>query len=308
MASTAIRPRVALATCSRLPELDDETRLLVPALAAHGIDATPQVWDAPDVDWTVFDLTVVRSTWDYTEKLDAFLEWAGRVPRLWNPYPVLAWNTDKRYLEDLRVKGVDVVPTRWLSPRDAPPVPGCAPGDDFVAAETGVLVIKPAVSAGSRDSGRYDLANPVERELAAKHVARLQTAGRVVMVQPYLSAIDEEGETSIVYLGGALSHAVRKAPALTGPDEYALPWDPDEPRGPVLEAVEPTPAQIALAERALVAIPGDAGQLLYARVDMVTGPEGRPVLMELELTEPSLFFENVRGSERALASAIARLV
>jgi len=301
MASTAIRRRVALATCSRLPGLDDETRLLIPALATHGIHATPQVWDAPDVDWTVFDLTVVRSTWDYTGKLDAFLEWAARVPRLWNPYPVLAWNTDKRYLEDLRAKGVDVVPTRWIGP-------GEDAGLDSEGSDPGIIVIKPAVSAGSRDSGRYDLGKPEERDLAVRHVARLQTAGRVVMVQPYLSAIDEEGETSIVFLGGVLSHAVRKAPALTGPDEYALPWDPDAPRGPALEAVEPAPAQIALAHRALAAIPGDAGQLLYARVDMVTGPEGRPLLMELELTEPSLFFENVPGSEMRLAAAIARLV
>lgn len=297
MVTAAIRRRVALATCSRLPDLDDETRLLIPALATYGIHATPQLWDAPDVDWTVFDLTVVRSTWDYTEKLEAFLAWAERVPRLWNPYPVLAWNTDKRYLEDLRARGVDVVPTRWLSP-----------GDDFVAAEAGVLVIKPAVSAGSRDSGRYDLSKPQERELAVKHVARLQAAGRVTMVQPYLSAIDEEGETSMVYLGGAYGHAVRKAPALTGPDADDRPWDPDEPRGPALEAVEPTPAQIDLAERALAAIPERSGELLYARVDMVTGPDGRPLLMELELTEPSLFFENVPGSERLLAGAIARFV
>ncbi|MBL8112406.1 MAG: hypothetical protein JNK60_05945, partial [Acidobacteria bacterium] len=98
---------------------------------------------------------------------------------------------------------------------------------------------------------------------------------------------------------------VRKAPALSGPDADDRPWDPDEPRGPALEAVEPAPEQIALAHRALAATPGDAGQLLYARVDMVTGPEGRPLLMELELTEPSLFFENVPGSEVRLAAAIA---
>jgi hypothetical protein len=138
------------------------------------------VWDAPDVDWTVFDLTVVRYTWDYTEKLDAFLEWAARVPRLWNPYPVLAWNTDKRYLEDLRARGVDVVPTRWLSPDEV-----------FVAAESGVLVIKPAVSAGSRDSGRYDLGIPSSASWRRRR-REAQAAGRVAMVQPYLSAIDTE--------------------------------------------------------------------------------------------------------------------
>jgi hypothetical protein len=95
-----------------------------------------------------------------------------------------------------------------------------------------------------------------------------------------------------------------ESPALTGPDADDRPWDPDEPRGPALEAVEPTPAQIA-SPSSRSTVPANAGDLLYARVDMVTGPEGRPLLMELELTEPSLFFENVPGSEMLLAAAIA---
>ena len=116
-------PSVALATCREFPLLDDEDRLLLPALAALGIDAMPAVWTDDTVDWASFDAVVLRETWDYSGDRPAFLAWVHRVAavsQLLNPASVVEWNTDKRYLRDLASAGVPVVPTVFLEPGDDP--------------------------------------------------------------------------------------------------------------------------------------------------------------------------------------------
>jgi glutathione synthase/RimK-type ligase-like ATP-grasp enzyme len=273
--------RIALATCAEVAEGDEDSPALVEALAARGIDAAPAVWDDATVDWASFDLVVVRSTWDYAERHNAFLAWAASLPRVLNPYPVLRWNTDKHYLHELERAGIPVVPTRFLDPGrpfDAPP---------------GAFVVKPAVSAGSRHSARYE-----SGESAGAHVARLHAMGRTVMVQPYLHGIDSDGETALIYLGGAYSHSVRKAPLL----------QPGQPAGEALyleediEPVAPTPAERVLADRALEALPSN--KLLLARVDLAPGQDG-PVVLEVELTEPSLFLGYAAGATERFADAIS---
>ena len=107
---------VALATCSLLPDLDDDERLLIPALAELGLVAEPRVWDDPSVDWDAFRAVVVRSTWDYSDRRDAFLDWCARPRQLLNSLPVIEWNTDKRYLRELAAAGIPVVPTTWIDP------------------------------------------------------------------------------------------------------------------------------------------------------------------------------------------------
>ena len=264
-----------------MPDLFEDDAPLLPALAARGVDAVPAVWDDPSLDWASFDLVVVRSTWDYVPRRDEFVAWARSVPRLANPADVVAWNTDKRYLRELAAAGVPVVPTTWLEPGDAYSPP------------TGQHVVKPAVSAGARDTARY-----AAGEDSSAHVSRLLAAGRPVMVQPYVEAIDTEGETAVLYLGGRYSHAARKAPVLVpGLD------DPDEVE---ITPREPSDAERALAEQALAAVPG--GPLLYARVDCVPGPDGSPVVIEVELTEPCLFLETADGAAERLADAIAATV
>lgn len=285
--ATRENSRVALVTCAELPELEADDRLVIEPLRRLGIRAEPAIWDDPAVDWAAYDLTVLRSPWDYPQRRHEFLAWAGTVGRLANPLPVIAWNTDKRYLAELAAAGVPAVPTTWLAPGDAWPTPGA-----------GEYVIKPVVGAGSLDTGRYDLADPAHRRLAADHVARLHDAGRGVMVQPYLSAVDTYGETALLFFAGTFSHAIRKGPMLTGPylgfDGLYQP----ERIGPR----QPTPAELSVAERALAAAPPD---LLYARVDLIPGPGGSPLLVELELTEPSLFLGYAPGAAERLAAAIA---
>lgn len=277
----AARPRVALATCAARPTLDDDGPALLAALDAVGVDAEPVVWDAPAADWASYDLVVVRSTWDYTLRREEFLRWARAVPRLANPAAVLAWNTDKRYLAELASAGVPVVPTTFVAPGERYAVPAHE------------HVVKPAVSASARDTVRY-----VAGADSTAHVAALLAAGRTVMVQPYQSAVDEAGETAVVLLEGVLSHAARKAPVL-------VPGLAD-PDAVAITPAEATSAELEVARAALAAVPWDV-PLLYARVDLVPGADGSPVLMEFELTEPSLFLDSSAGAPDRLAQAVARV-
>ncbi|WP_018811205.1 ATP-grasp domain-containing protein [Salinispora pacifica] len=287
-------PRVAIVTCAALPDLETDDRLVHAPLAARGITAEAVIWDDPAVDWAGYDLVVLRSPWDYTARRDAFVAWAATVPALANPADIVRWNTDKRYLEQLSAAGVAVVPTSWIEPGQQWSLP----------AERGQFVIKPSVSADSQDTGRYDLADPEHRELAQAHVRRIGAAGRVTMVQPYLSAVDTDGETALLFLAGPdglrFSHAIRKGAMLTGPD-----LGPEEPRK--TERITPraaSPEQVAVAEKILAEVPGGPERLLYARVDLIPGEGDVPLLVELELTEPSLFLGYADGAPDRLADAI----
>jgi glutathione synthase/RimK-type ligase-like ATP-grasp enzyme len=202
------------------------------------------------------------------------------VPRILNPPEVIAWNTDKRYLGELP----RAVHTDYL-----------APGEQF-AAPDGEYVIKPTVSAGSRHTARFGNG---EAARAAALVAEIHAGGRTAMVQPYVGAVDELGETALLYFDGAYSHAIRKGPILRpGAD----------PTGEVFAAEEIEPRDPPADERELadevVAYVGDRfGDLAYTRVDVVRGPDG-PLLLELELTEPSLFFKQGPGAAERFAAAI----
>ncbi|MEE6256886.1 hypothetical protein V1633_00100 [Plantactinospora sonchi] len=290
-------PRVALITCKELPELDPDDRLLAAALAERGVTAEPRVWDDPAVDWTDYPLAVLRSPWDYPTRHTEFVAWAGTVPGLANPADLVRWNTDKRYLRELAAAGVPTVPTEWI-----------APDTGWNPAATGEYVIKPAVGAGSLDAGRYDLADPEHRGLAVAHVERLRAAHRHTMVQPYLDAVDTAGETSLLFFAGpdgpAFSHAIRKGPMLEGPDHGVEGLFRPEQITPRV----PSEAELAVAEQVLAALPGGPRRPLYARVDLIPGPDGAPVLVEVELTEPSLFLAHEPGAAGRLADAVlARL-
>ncbi|WP_091349993.1 ATP-grasp domain-containing protein [Micromonospora rhizosphaerae] len=293
--STRGEPRVALVTCTELSDLDPDDRLVLAPLAARGIAAEAVVWDDRAVDWSAYDLVVLRSPWDYALRRDEFVAWAQTVPALANPADVVRWNTDKRYLGELAAAGVPTVPTSWVAPGETWTLP----------ADRAEYVIKPAVSAGSQDTGRYDLADPEHRKLAVAHVRRLSDAGRLTMLQPYLTAVDTVGETALLFLAGpdglAFSHAIRKGPMLTGPDLGVEGlYKPEE-----ITARTATPEQLAVAEKTLAVVPGGPDRLLYARVDLIPGPDGSPVLVELELTEPSLFIGYADGAPDRLAEAIA---
>ncbi|MET7847994.1 hypothetical protein ABZT48_07055 [Streptomyces avermitilis] len=252
---------------------DRDLPVLVEALRAAGADAASRYWDDPDADWGSYDLVVIRSTWDYSWRAAEFVAWAercGQLTRLANPAAVVRWNTDKRYLGELAGAGVPVVPTRYL-----------APGDPLGLPDDHEYVVKPTSGAGARLAARY---TPGERETAVRQLARMHEKGLTAMVQPYLTQIDTTGERALQFFGGRLLHASRKGAVLAP----GTPYDADKIPHPRLRPWQPSPAELAVAESALAAVP-NAPELLYARVDLVDDEKGRPVVMELELVEPNLF-------------------
>jgi hypothetical protein len=298
-------PRVALATCSLYPQLEADDAVLLPALAERGVTAEPAIWDDADVDWDQFDLVVVRSTWDYALRQQEFVAWAAGVPRIANPAPLLAWNTDKFYLRELEQAGVPVVPTIWLDP--ARNLTSRAVHTRFPA--SGEFVVKPTVSAGARDTGRYQSNEADQRGLAIVHARDLLRAGRHVMVQPYLKQVDTIGESALVYIDGVFSHSVRKGPLLEGPNRRFEGLYKQED----MTVRAATDAERAVADSIMELLPNlapgaDGGPLLYARVDLVPDADGAPMLLELELTEPSLFLALSDGAEALVADSIARRV
>jgi hypothetical protein len=297
-----VTSRIAIATSAEFADLDDDGPVLLAALSARDIEAQPVVWTDPRADYASYELVVVRSTWDYQDRRDEYVAWAERVAatiQLANPAPVLRWNTDKTYLRTLAEAGLPVVETTWLEP-----------GDTFTAPTSGEYVVKPAVSAGSRDTNRYVAGD--HDELAAAHATALLAAGRTVMVQPYLHQIDTDGETALLFFNGELSHACRKGPLLQpamAPVEGAYKEEEMTTR-------TPSPDERAVADQvldALGSVPELDGlgraDLTYARVDLVPGADGAPVLLELELTEPSmwLIYDGTGGVDSAerFAAAIA---
>ena len=281
---------VLLATCAELPVGDEDAPLLDAALAALGIESSWAIWDDPGVDWGSADLVVVRSTWDYTARLPEFLRWASSVPRLVNPAAVLEWNTDKRYLLELEGVGVPVTPTTVISDPAFLELPS-----------SGRVVVKPSVGAGSKGAGLFEVGDV---DQIGSHAAALLEEGLVPLLQPYVDSVDARGETDLVFLDGAFSHAVAKGAMLRG--------GLDDPSGLfVAEQISertPSAQERETAEEALVAVQAILGlrePLLYARIDLVTGPED-PMVLEVELCEPSLFLSHEHSAPAKVAAGILR--
>jgi len=276
---------VALVTCKDLPEPDFDEAPLAEALGAAGISSNVLAWDDPEADWSRARMTVLRSSWNYPLHRDAFVGWAeatARVSDLWNPLGVVRWNSHKSYLLDLERRGVPVTPTAVV-PR------GGEITLDSILAERGweEAVVKPAVSAASFKTIRV---GPSTREKGEAHLRRLLPE-RDMLVQEYLPSVEGYGERALVWIDGELTHAVRKTPRFEGEDES------------VSSAVAISADEAALASSALKAVDG---RMLYARVDVAPGPDGRPVLMELELIEPSLFFPQFPGALDRFVTGIRR--
>ena len=298
-------PHIALVTARDALTLDGDLALLARAVDEAGARASTPVWDDATVDWSRFDLAVLRSTWDYCERIDEFLDWSQRCAaqtRLLNAPDLVRWNVDKHYLVDLSRHGVPVVPSRYVEPEDDPrqavsafldgnpPALHAGRSDRFDQ-----FVVKPAIGAGSRDAARYRRG---EREQALMHVARLNAAGRSVLLQPYLERVEDGGETAMIFLGGQCSHAIRKGPLLElGAAMVKGLFVPEEITARTADA-----AEAAVAAAAHAAIPGPVPP--YARVDLIRDNHGAPVVLELELCEPSLYL----AYSAASAPRFARLL
>lgn len=290
-------PHIALVTVHAARASDADLAPLQAALLDAGAQVAIVDWDDAAVDWSVFDLVVLRSCWDYTERYVEFLIWAERVShltRLLNDFEIVRWNTDKHYLAELERAGIAIVPSHFIEPE----ADVMAELQAFLDAhgECAELVVKPAIGAGSRDTqrhARHDI------DAISAHVERLLRAGRSVLLQPYLDRVDDAGETALIHFDGAFSHAIRKGPLLrkdAGPT--AELYAPEQ-----IDAREPGADERALATKVLAALPF-AGMPAYARVDLIRAADGSPLLLELELTEPSLFFAHGPGSAQCFAASL----
>jgi len=273
--------KLQIATCRPLPEPDVDEDLLLAALSAVGVDACMVPWQE-EAAFEPAVPTLIRSTWDYIHHLDAFLLWVRRRAAqgsLWNPASVVTENLHKGYLLKLEQAGIPITPTALVARGST-----CSLFD--IATDSGwqEIVVKPAVGAGSYETYRRN----VERGMDESDFQRLLLQ-RDMLVQGYLPSVEEHGERALVWIAGQFTHAVRKSPRFAGGVES------------VSNAVEISSAEHALGERIIGMLPDD---LLYARVDVAPDHRGEPVLMELELVEPSLFLQQNPAALQRFAAAI----
>jgi len=273
--------RIGLATQADLQDWEVDDTPLHRALADRCTLSRP-VWDDPSVDWDRFDAVLIRTTWDYNDKREAFLDWARSVPRLFNPAAVVEWNIDKSYLADLERRGVPIAPTAW-----------CRSTVDVAAEMAGRgwerAFLKPTNGATARKTLRFS--DPAEGQA---HLDRCLAEGEVMMLQPYLAEVETRGELSAIFFEGRISHTVRKVPV---PGDYRVQDDFGARDFPV----EASSAERALFEGIHASLPFE--DLLYGRIDLLDSPTG-PVVTEVELIEPSLFFRHAPETAVNLAEAL----
>jgi len=278
-----------------MPDQFTDDQKVIAELEALGVEITYEPWDT-DIDWAGFDAVGVRSPWDYSYRRDEFVAWANAAgSELHNSADLLAWNSDKAYVADLHEAGLPVVETAFLAPGQA------WAGDDRE------VIVKPSVSAGARDTGRF---GPALHDEARTLIGKIHESGRTAMVQPFLPSVDTTGETALVFIDGEFSHSLRKSSVLK-PDEVApvrstdlmvaeAMYDPD-----LVLAGTYEPDELELAERIVRHITERFAYLpLYARVDMLRDTEGSPVLLELEAVEPNLYFDQFPDGAGKLARAM----
>jgi glutathione synthase/RimK-type ligase-like ATP-grasp enzyme len=280
---------VALVTSEEFPELEPDSQRLLPALRERGIDFAIEVWSDPSVDWSSFDAIVVRSPWDYFVRAAEWAAWldtldATGVPTF-NPVKLIRWNSHKSYLQQLAQAGVPVVDTVMTQGSAPVDLAGLIAGAGWEDA-----IVKPAIDGGAYRLFRVsDVADPQSRFDSL-------VADGDVLVQPFLESIVDQGELSLVYFGGELSHTLRKK-AKPGDIRVQPAW------GGSYELEGPTSEAIHVASRVFDAIDAD---LLYARVDLVRADDGTLRLIELEVIEPLLFLELDDGAPARFADALAQ--
>lgn len=282
--------KVALVTSAGLAHPDIDLPPLVHELSNLDVEAEIVSWDA-DVDWSMYEAAIIRSTWDYHRRLDEFDHWLTEVAthtQLWNPVEVIRWNLDKRYLVDLAANGLPIVPSEFVDSRQPN-------WQQRVMSFGSDIVVKPAVGAGSHGVRRFT----DDHDQAINYAHELIEHRQTPLIQSYLHDIDTYGEVGLVTAGGVLSHAFHKAAILDGEPE----WSGDDHVVEVITAHLPSDQELALCERVLAVLPPTA----YARIDLLPTNDG-PVISEVELIEPSLFLDVDAGAAQRIASAFASLL
>lgn len=286
---------IALVSCAEARNHDTDLPFLVRAFGDRGVIADVVNWDDSAVQWSTYRSVIIRSPWDYHRRYSEFISWVQKVSQLTNLHnsqDIIQWNTDKTYLQELIDSNIPVIPTTYVRGAEE-----LVLANDLIK---GDVVVKPTVSAGSNNTERH-INSP---SAAAAHIASLIDSGRVAMVQPYQRFIDERGETGMLYFNGEYSHAFRKGAILaTGENvKNGLYTEEDiAPRNASREERELGDVILQYVTQKFGTAP------LYARVDVVRGSGGYPVLMELEMAEPSLFLHTDTQSPSRFVKAFMSL-
>ncbi len=286
--SLSPRIAVALVTCAHPPRLDGGLPLLEAALERLGARGTTVAWDDPSIRWNQFDAALIQSTWNYVQRYEEFLAWLAATDvstLLLNPLALVRWNLHKRYLLTLKASGIDVVPTELI-------MAGTEVDWQSLFRRWGSLVVKPAISAGSFGT---IMVHAGDVEQANAHLRAF--GSRDMLVQPLLGPVLSEGERNFVFLGGELSHTVLKGPRWSGDAEAS---------GGV---VQPANDERALAQSVVASVRAlRLGEPCYARVDIARDRDGKAVLMEVELIEPSLTLDRHDDAPGRLARVVLERV
>ncbi len=281
--------KIAYVSCVNLPEPDFDEQPLISALVELGHKTQIAGWDDPSVDWSSFDVALIRAPWNYAWHLDAFRDWithASAQTRFINPPETLTWNLHKGYLSQLRASGIAIVPTVFFDRGTTASVASVCEHHGWSR-----IVIKPTISAGSFGTRAFTIGTLDE----AQSFFDEMIAQREMMIQRYIPSVDTVGETAIVVIDGIITHAVEKRPRFHDQAEQVFLRDS------ISEEMHD------IAGRVMAAAGKDH---LYARVDVIPDDDGSLLLAELEMLEPSLFFPHfpeavgvfVRGLEKRLAA------
>lgn len=270
-----------------MPEPDPDAEILLEAMARAGLDSAYVAWDDPGVQWSAYDLLVLRSCWNYHLHFQAFRDWLERVEshvEVKNPPETIRWNMDKSYLRDLEKAGVKCVPTLFVRQGEA-----VCLRDKCSEKGWGQIVVKPTISAGSWMTQMFDC-----RDAEAQTFLDEILSNRPAMVQPYLESVNSVGERSVMVIGSQATHVVVKKPRFHGSDES------------VSEAIEPTDFEREIVKE-FREMP-QCRQTLYMRVDLICDANHNWCLSELELIEPSLFLEQNPAAAESFADEIKKTV
>lgn len=266
--------------------------LLIQPFSQHGVHVDVISWHAIDIDWSQYDAVIVRSTWDYQEHADAFIDKLIEITKhdtvLINPLSLMQWNISKRYLQILQTQGITIIPSVFFD--------SVAISDiyaQFAYFDTQEIIIKPLISANSDNTFRLDHTNLMAQAGPLSNIFSTTPC----VIQPFLDSVINEGEYSLFYFNGEYSHTIRKVPKS---GDFRV----QEEHGGELITVIPDELQLSAAAKVLAALPEKS---LYARVDLIRNPRAQKEdiwqLMEVELIEPSLYFNMDEASPKRFVQA-----
>ena len=270
-----LKSKCALLTINDLSNFQSYDNLIIEPFSNLGWECEFIPWDSTSINWNDFDAVIIRSTWDYQQKEKLFFKTLQSIEAssaiLYNSLDTVKWNINKRYLLELERENISIIPTRLYDSFDFEIV-----SQLFSFFNEDKLVIKPCVSANADDtfileqSKMENLKSYLEGAFSQKDF----------LVQPFIKDIKNEGEYSLIYFGNRLSHVLLKTPKN---GDFRV----QEEHGGILKAInKPESSLIDFGNKVMGTIPY---QCLYSRVDVVRGSDNY-LLMEVELIEPSLYF------------------